>query len=115
MIIPHTRQFAQTLNAVAIFCLAAGALLAQSAGILTGTITDPTGAVVPNAEVSIRNTQTGVIVRAETNAQGLFRVPDVPIGLYELSVTHPGFEKLVRSGVEMLTGRVIDVPLELKV
>jgi Carboxypeptidase regulatory-like domain len=90
-------------------------LLGQANSLLTGTVVDPSGAVVVNAEVACRNTQTGVINTRNTNADGLFRFPDLPIGEYELTVTSPGFEPLTRKGLTLLTGYSVDVHLRLEV
>lgn len=98
-----------------VLMLVASIALAQSLGTLTGTVVDPTRAVVPQVDVTCRNTQTGLTYHAVTNAEGLFRFADLPIGMYELTVAPAGFERLVRSNLEMLTGRTIDVTLELKV
>jgi hypothetical protein len=89
--------------------------LAQSTATLTGTVVDPSGAVVPEAEVTCRNTGTGLTYHMPANSGGLFRFADLPIGSYELAVTHPGFERLVRAGLELLTGRTVDVMLQLQV
>src|SRR2546423_1541629 len=82
--------------------LAAFSLSAQSNALLTGTVADPSGAVVANAAVVCRNTQTGVTTKRNTNADGLFRFPDLPIGEYELTVNFPGFEQLTRKGLTLL-------------
>src|SRR6266542_4289174 len=82
---------------------------------LTGTVVDPSGAVVTDAEVVCRNIQTGVTRTRTTNANGLFRFPDLPIGEYELVVNFPGFEQLTRKGLNLLTGSSVDVHLQLEV
>lgn len=56
-----------------------------------GTVTDPTGAVVPDAEVTIRNVATGVTYPTTTNGQGVYRISQLPPGSYTLEVRHPGF------------------------
>ncbi|HYM12967.1 MAG TPA: carboxypeptidase-like regulatory domain-containing protein [Bryobacterales bacterium] len=89
--------------------------LAQSTATLTGTVVDPSGAVVPDTDVTCRNTGTGLTYHMAANSGGLFRFADLPIGSYELTATHPGFERLVRSGLELLTGRTVDVMLQLQV
>src|SRR5947209_11308578 len=63
-------------------------LSAQSvvAGDVTGVVTDPSGAVVPNAQVSIKNLQTGEAQNATTNAQGSYRFPLLKPGNYQLTV-----------------------------
>lgn len=94
---------------------ASSLVLAQSVATLTGTVVDPSGSAVPRATVVCRNTGTGLTQTTQANAEGLFRFPQLPIGTYELAVTHPGFERLVRAGLELLTGRSVDVTLELRV
>src|SRR5947209_6710728 len=69
-------------------------LSAQSvvAGDVTGVVTDPSGAVVPNAQVSIKNLQTGEAQNATTNAQGSYRFPLLKPGNYQLTVNAQGFQ-----------------------
>src|SRR5579862_5977327 len=86
-----------------ILLLVAIRLNAQSTAVLTGTVTDPSGAYVSGAAVTCTNTGTHLVLRTVTNTSGLFRVPDIPVGSYEISVSHPGFAMLVRDGVELLT------------
>src|SRR5438045_1381729 len=85
---------------VAALCLlAAFKLWGQANSLLTETVVDPSGAVVANAEVVCRNSQTGVVTTRTTNAEWLFRFPDLPIGEYELSVISHGFDTLTRKGI----------------
>ena len=60
-------------------------------GSVTGTVTDPTGAVVPNAQVTATNTATGVATQATTNPAGIYSIRFLPIGQYEVTVQAPGF------------------------
>src|SRR5438093_4296443 len=99
----------------ALCLLAAFNLWGQANSLLTGTVVDPSGAVVANAEVVCRNTQTGVVNNRTTNGNGLFRFPDLPIGEYEISVTSAGFDTLTRKGLTLLTGHSVDVHLQLEV
>ena len=83
--------------------LTAGALLAQSnQGTITGTISDPAGAVVPAAQIEVKNTATGVIYRGGTSGTGNYVLP-VPTGTYELTVTVSGFKKFVQTNVEVIS------------
>jgi hypothetical protein len=63
-------------------------VFAQSAstGALTGTVTDPKGAVVPKATITLRNNGTGQALTAVTNPEGLYRFSLLPPGQYELTV-----------------------------
>ncbi len=90
-------------------------LSAQSTALLTGTVVDTSGAVVPQASVICQNTQTGLKYTTTTTAAGIFRFPNLPIGDYELTVDHAGFQRLVRSGLTLLTGHSVDVRLQLSV
>src|SRR5579864_9552809 len=84
---------------ISILLLLALRLAAQSTATLSGTVTDPSGAFVADAAVVCTNTDTHQMLRTVTNATGLFRIPDLPVGSYEISVSHPGFARLVRDGV----------------
>jgi hypothetical protein len=60
-------------------------------GSVTGTVTDPTGAVVPNAQVTATNIATGVATQAKSNDSGVYDIRFLPIGQYEVTVQAPGF------------------------
>src|SRR6201985_1423589 len=60
-------------------------------GSVGGTVTDPTGAVVPNAQVTAHNVATGVATQATTNGAGIYSIRFLPIGQYEVTVTAQGF------------------------
>src|SRR5260370_39679128 len=76
----------------AILFLTAAALFAQSnQGRITGTISDPAGAVVPSAQIEIKNSETGGVYRGGTSETGNYVIP-VPSGNYELTVTVARFK-----------------------
>src|SRR5215831_2616265 len=83
--------------------LTAATLFAQSnQGTITGTVSDPAGAVVPTAQIEIKNTETGVVYRGGTSATGNY-VLSVPAGTYEISVNAAGFKKFVQTNVAVVT------------
>lgn len=85
------------LAAVLMFCAALwspGTLLAQSdLGRISGFIKDPSGAVVPNAKITVRNNAGSVEREATTNDSGYYVITNVPPGLYALTVEATGFQK----------------------
>jgi hypothetical protein len=64
----------------------------ESAGTLSGTITDPMGAVVPNASVTITNTTTNQSVTTSSDSDGVYRSPVLAPGNYSISISSPGFK-----------------------
>ena len=95
----------------------AGLLFAQRAdrATITGIVTDPTGNSIPNANVRIRNDNTGVETPLTTNEAGLYTSPLLTLGTYTVTVEHAGFKSTVRSKIEVLGGQTyrIDLRLEL--
>src|SRR5947209_4903701 len=89
----------RSLALVLITCLVSTQLWAQSdLTSVAGTIRDPSGATVPNATVTIRNTGTGAERKATTDAAGTYNIPSVSAGAYDVTVTAPGFERFQQSG-----------------
>lgn len=77
---------------LALLLLLAGSVSAQSTdGSLVGTVTDQQGAVISDATISVRNTDTGLTQTRKTGADGQFRIVPLPTGTYELKVEHEGF------------------------
>jgi len=104
------------IGLIALVFLLAMPLLAQNnTGIISGRITDPTGAVVPNAQIMVTQTQTNVDAVSATNSDGLFRVPSLIDGPYKLTVTAPGFKKEVRDGLSLRIGENLNVEVKLEV
>jgi outer membrane receptor protein involved in Fe transport len=73
----------------------------QATALLTGTITDSTGAVVPGAKVTLKNSDTNIARTAESNKDGDFLFTLIPIGRYEVDVDQTGFRKYVRKGITL--------------
>src|SRR5580693_3857977 len=90
--------------------LAAASLSAQTfRGTILGTVTDPSGAVVAGATVTVRNTGTGLQRTTETSADGSYALPELPIGTYNVTVTQSGFDTFLTTGV------TVDVASERRV
>src|SRR6202020_2033471 len=82
-----------------LFILAISALAQSDRGTITGTVTDPAGAVVPNAPVEAKNVATDAVYPAAASGTGNYTIAPLPIGTYDLSVTVAGFKKYVRTGI----------------
>ena len=95
---------------------AAGFLFGQSdRGTITGTVTDPAGAVVAGAMVQARNVDTGGLYPAATSATGNYTIAQLPAGNYELTVTVAGFKTLTRPGLLVQAAQTIRVDASLQV
>jgi hypothetical protein len=82
-------------------------------GTLSGTVSDPSGAVIPNAEVVIRNDDTGTQRSLSTNGYGGFSAPSISVGSYTIVVEAPGFAHYTRRGVALTVGQSLTLNLGL--
>src|SRR5579875_2836260 len=82
---------------------------------ITGQVTDPSGAVVPGAQITAHNLETGVETRSKTNSDGYYRIDYLPIGRYSLSVQAPGFakESLPPFSLEVLQNATFNLQLRV--
>ena len=97
----------QGLIAVCISLFISFAAFAQTdRGSITGTITDSTGAVVPNAPVEVKNQDTGTVYKGGASATGNFIVANLPVAQYTLSVTVTGFKKYVRQNIQVTVAEI---------
>jgi hypothetical protein len=104
------------LAGMALGILLSGVAIAQTdRGIITGTVSDPAGAVVAAAAVEARNTATGALYTGASSGTGNYTLAQLPAGVYDLSVTSAGFKKYVRPGIIVeVAGTVrIDALLEV--
>ncbi len=104
--------FPKLLAAAAL--LAAPGLFAQT-GQITGRITDPAGAVVPGAQVTITASDTGVSRTTESNSDGYYTAPSLLPGQYTVSVDHQGFRPVVRPGLQLQVEQTLRVDFALEV
>ena len=87
----------------------------QGRGTISGTVTDPTGAGVPGAWVTVINTGTNFTFRTSTRDSGSFVAPAMPVGDYNVTVEKQGFRKVLRSGITLQVDQnaVIDARLDV--
>jgi outer membrane receptor protein involved in Fe transport len=95
--------------------LAAVSVSAQTfRGTILGTVTDPSGAVVAGAQVTVKNTGTGLQRSTTTSGDGSYSLPELPIGTYDVTVSQAGFQTSVTRGVtvDVATERRVDAALK---
>src|SRR5450432_3954832 len=93
-----------------LFVLISLAAMAQTfRGELAGTVTDPSGAALASAAVKLDNPATGFSRSALTNSTGAFVLAELPVGLYEMTVTSPGFEVKKFTGVEIAVAKTTNI------
>jgi Carboxypeptidase regulatory-like domain len=101
---------------VIVFGVAAGLVFAQGErATISGTATDSTGAVVPRVTVTVRNERTNIVNKAESNSAGLFVVPALEPGSYELTAEKQGFRAFRVSGIPLSVGLAATVNAKLEV
>ncbi len=108
------------LRNLALFVLIAACLVLPSsaqttAGLVTGTITDSSGAVVPSATISVTNQGTGQTRATTTDSSGTYVIPQLLPGVYTLTVTGPGFGKEERTNVQLQVNQNATINFVLKI
>lgn len=100
------------------FCLlTAGGLplRAQVSAALSGTVTDPSGALVQGATVTVKDIDTGATRSAITDGSGHYQASALPVGQYEIRAGKPGFTTVLRTGIRLVVGQNATVDLRLQV
>ena len=82
---------------------------------IQGTITDPTGAVIPGASVTVTSVDTGAVIRQNTTKDGFYSISPLNVGNYTLAVAARGFKKLVRNNIHVNGMEVLGLNLTLTV
>lgn len=95
--------------------LFAGAVYGQlGRGVVTGTVTDPSGAVVPKAQVTLTDVATGVQHVTHTNSAGIYRFDFSDVGRYDLLVSAAGFASFENHGVVVTVGQTVTINPKLE-
>jgi hypothetical protein len=101
------------LMAILLLCTAFASAQQETATV-TGEVKDASGAVVPQAIITITNTGTNISIRSETNELGAYTVPNLRPGAYNITVEKTGFSKTVRSGLVLQVNQVARIDLSLQ-
>jgi len=88
---------------------------AQNTAAITGIVNDSTGAVIANATVTAKDLDRGVTFSTISDGVGVYNLPQLPVGRYEVKVQSAGFETAVKSSVELVVGQVAKLDFQLKV
>ena len=92
-----------------------GVASAQTSGEITGEVKDPSGAVMPNGSVTVTNSATSVSRSTVTNTSGVYSFPNLVPGTYQVKVIVPGFDTVVKNGIELQVQQSARVDFDLKV
>src|SRR5262245_36748330 len=106
---------AQVCIALMVFASSSLGMGQLDTGTILGRVTDQSGAATPGVMITIKNTETGVSRKLETNEVGRYEAAALPVGSYEVTATLEGFQTLVRSGIALTVGRnaVVDMALQV--
>src|SRR5438128_1915902 len=102
------------LMIVAVLCLASGSLGQTVQGVITGTVTDPSGASVPDAKVSITNAGTGVAQATTTSSDGSYRFSLVPPGTYTVDIQAANFTHVRAAGLVVEASQTVAFSVKLE-
>ncbi len=96
-----------------VFSLGLSARAQTYRGAINGTVTDPSGAVVPNAEVKVKDKATDVTRTSTSTSDGEFSFQDLPVGSYAVIVTATGFPEMTVDNVTVTAGSIYTLPVKL--
>lgn len=114
---PSSRSKALALLVLAVLALAFQPLAVSQTfrGSINGTITDPSGAVVPGARVTATDVATAVVRNTVSSGAGEFAFNDLPLDAYTIKVEAQGFQPTEVTGVQVLAGKIYTLPVKLTV
>ena len=114
------RDFLKTLKILApvcalAACLATAGMAQDISGSIGGTVLDPSGAGVPNAKVTVTNTDRNVVVRSvTTDSTGTYSVPNIPVGTYSVKVEANGFKSETQDGIPLNVNDNLKINISLQ-
>jgi hypothetical protein len=106
----------RALSAFILLIVSAAALFAQVGnGTITGTVTDPVGAVIAGVAVEARNNETGVVFPAVTTNTGNYTIPNLPVGTYTVAIKVQGFKTYTHANLAVGTAQILREDAKLEV
>ncbi len=109
-----SKNFLSVAVCLALFSIAMPVASAQVGAALSGVVTDPSHAVISDATVTVKNSETGASRGTMTDSQGYYQFVQLPVGNYEIHVSKAGFAEATRTGIHLVVGQdAEDVSLNL--
>ena len=102
-------------SALLLLLSSASALAQQTTGNITGRIVDQQGAAVPGASITAKNPATGLSRTETSDAEGVYRVAALPVGIYEVVAELTGFSTISKQDVEVNVGQTVAIDFSMKV
>jgi hypothetical protein len=106
-------KFTHVLGLLVILLIPFAVSAQVSGGTISGQVTDSTGALIPGAQVAIRNTATAVTTSLVANQEGVYRAPNLLPGDYEITASAPNFTSFLQKGVTLTVGADLTIDLKL--
>src|SRR5260370_39356570 len=97
------------------FFLGTATLAQTTFGSITGTVTDASGLPVPGADIVGKATSSGYVYQAKTNESGIFTLPNLREGSYDVSVTASGFQESRASGIKLASREIRRLDFNLQI
>src|SRR5260370_13114582 len=113
MLSVNFRKFTQVLGIIVSVFIVVAVSAQVSGGTVSGKVTDSTGALIPGAQVAIRNTATGVTTNLVANEDGIYRGSNLLPGDYEITASAPNFTSFLQKGVTLTVGADVTIDLKL--
>jgi hypothetical protein len=105
----------KTFMVALLVCLCATLAFSQGIGRIDGVVTDPSGAAVPGAEVTVTAVATDQVFKATSDEKGQWSILQLDAGLFRVSITKPGFKVATASNVQVTAGEPTTLPTKLEV
>ena len=113
--INRTRVILESLALLFIVAFAAGSYAQGTSGTITGLVTDSGGATVPNAQIVVTETTTGIVHQLKSGDTGLYTVPFLPPGQYSVTISAAGFSNFTESGIVLQVEQILRVDAALRI
>ena len=105
----------RVLKIALLSALTTAAVWAQATAQIHGVVSDPSGAAIPGAMVKATQTDTGISRTVTSEADGVYVLPNLPLGPYQVEVSKEGFSTAVQMGIVLQVGSDPAIPFALKV